>query len=106
MTIQELMNRAYATALAKGFYDPPKTPLEAHALIMAEVGEAVEAARTEMPPIHVWPDGKPDGECVELADAVIRIADYCRSRGWDLEKALELKLQFNTTRPYKHGKKI
>jgi hypothetical protein len=48
---------------------------------------------------------KPEGELVELADAVIRIADYCESKGWDLEKALQLKMNYNDTRPFRHGGK-
>lgn len=48
---------------------------------------------------------KPEGELIELADAVIRIADYCGARGWDLETAVELKMKYNETRSYRHGNK-
>lgn len=48
---------------------------------------------------------KPEGELIELADAVIRIADTCENRGWDLEQAIQMKMQYNKTRPYKHGGK-
>lgn len=41
----------------------------------------------------------------ELADAVIRICDMCGYLGIDLEKHIELKMKYNATREYKHGKK-
>lgn len=43
---------------------------------------------------------------IELADAVIRILDYCAYRGWDLENAIKIKMEFNSTRPYRHGGEI
>lgn len=51
-------------------------------------------------------DCKPDGILIELADAVIRIFDYCGSKNWNLEGAIKLKMAFNESRPYKHGKKF
>lgn len=41
----------------------------------------------------------------ELADTVIRIFDLCEGFGIDLETHIRLKLEYNKTRPYKHGKK-
>jgi len=41
----------------------------------------------------------------ELSDAVIRIADMCGYLGIDLEKHIELKMKYNATREYKHGKR-
>jgi NTP pyrophosphatase (non-canonical NTP hydrolase) len=46
------------------------------------------------------------GEAAELADVLIRIFHYCGKRGIDLGKAVQLKHQYNTTRPYRHGKVI
>ncbi len=43
---------------------------------------------------------------VELADAVIRIADLCGHLGIDLEAAIDLKMAYNETRPFKHGKRF
>ena len=41
----------------------------------------------------------------ELADACIRIFDLCGYLNIDLEKHIELKMKYNETREYKHGKK-
>lgn len=49
---------------------------------------------------------KPEGVAVELADAVIRIADLCGHLGIDLESAIDLKMAYNETRPFKHGKRF
>ena len=47
---------------------------------------------------------KPEGYAIELADAVIRIADLCGYMGIDLEAAIREKMAYNATRPHKHGK--
>lgn len=41
----------------------------------------------------------------ELADAMIRILDYCGAMEIDIEKHIKLKLEYNKTRPNKHGKR-
>ena len=40
----------------------------------------------------------------ELADTVIRILDLCGARGIDIEKHINLKLQYNRSRERMHGK--
>jgi NTP pyrophosphatase (non-canonical NTP hydrolase) len=109
MTINELVQEAFEMAKAKGWHDQPRTPLEIHSLIHSEVSEATEAVRDGLPPFTATlTDGKvltkPEGELVELADVIIRIADYCGSQGWDLSVAIETKMAYNGTRPYRHGK--
>lgn len=48
---------------------------------------------------------KPEGIPSELADIVIRVADLCGFYGIDLEAAIKEKMQYNASRPYKHGGK-
>lgn len=42
---------------------------------------------------------------IELADAIIRILDYCGYAGIDIDAAVERKHEYNKTRPYRHGGK-
>lgn len=48
---------------------------------------------------------KPEGTIVELADCIIRCLDTMRSRNVDIDWIVELKMQYNASRPYRHGKK-
>jgi NTP pyrophosphatase (non-canonical NTP hydrolase) len=50
--------------------------------------------------------GKPEGFPVELADAVIRLFGLAYEAGIDLPAAIEEKLAYNATRPFKHGKQF
>ena len=65
------------------------------ALVHSEVSEALEGVRKGCMDNHL-PHRKM--EEVELADAVIRIFDYCGAHGLDLGGALIEKLQYNKNR--------
>lgn len=93
LTISEMCVEAYETAKGKGWWDFPRTELECHALIHTEIAEATAAYR----------HNESEKQLEELADAVIRIADLCGRNGWDLERAIKTKMEFNKTRPYRHG---
>lgn len=41
---------------------------------------------------------------VEAADTIIRIFHTCAKRGYPLGQALLAKMEYNNSRPYKHGK--
>lgn len=41
----------------------------------------------------------------EIADAFIRLFDLCGGYDIDIEKHIELKRKYNSTREFKHGKK-
>lgn len=103
--LNEFCLKAYQNSLDHGFYDKPPTFLERMALIHSEVSEAAEEHRKGMANDHVYyENGKPEGIPIELADALIRIADFCGRNNIDLEKAIETKHEYNVGRPYKHGK--
>lgn len=124
MEINEMVKKAHENAVNHGFWNPPLDFGTAIALIHSELSEALEEEREGRP--MVWykcneADGvstcapqdetdclskKPEGVAVELADAVIRIADLCGHLGIDLDAAIRMKMAYNECRPYKHGKKF
>lgn len=132
MNINELCTKAYAAAKAKGWYDIPNVTFgDRIALCHSELSEALEEYRNpmsdDMGTYYRRADGvyvdastheyvamgerclglnKPEGVPSELADVVIRIADMCGFYGIDLHKAIEEKLAYNATRPYRHGHKV
>nr|DAI54881.1 MAG TPA: NTP-PPase-like protein [Caudoviricetes sp.] len=100
-------------------------PLEPHlilaqlALIQSEISEAVHAIQRgkQTPPFSLdfvnqnsvnfpkfFDDHLKNLFPVELADAVIRIADLCGVLGIDLERYIELVLKRNESRPPLHDK--
>ena len=108
MTIEELIAVAHANAVAHGWWDEDREPGTILMLIVSELAEALEELRDGHPlqEIRFGPDGKPEGFTVELADAIIRIGDMCGGYNLPLARALLLKLKYNETRPYKHGKAL
>ena len=104
MTLNELRDNAHKTAKEHGWHDEKIHPLAAHALIHSEISEATEEVRAGVD-FYIGIEGKPEGEAVELADAVIRIADYFGLKGWDLDQIVKVKMEYNKTRPYRHGGK-
>ena len=126
MTITELIKRAHDNAVNKGFYPEgeQKNIGELLMLIVSELGEALEAHRKnkfsgDSLEIYLKELNNPNvGDCSgifehyikytfedELADAAIRIFDMCGYLNIDLEKHIELKMKYNETREYKHGKR-
>lgn len=112
-TIRQVVDESHALSRRKGWYegyepgDFSRVP-EKLALIHSEISEALEAYRDN--PRHfakpcVAAQGKPEGFDIELADAVIRIADLCGWLGIDLGRAIMLKHAYNETRPHRHGGK-
>jgi NTP pyrophosphatase (non-canonical NTP hydrolase) len=110
MTFKELQERAYRTAVDKGWHDNPVSPGDRLALIHSEVSEALEAYRSSGK-LEVWydadsqPMGKPEGLWPELADVVIRIMDWAGSEGVDMVSVILEKMEYNEQRSYRHGGK-
>ena len=103
--IRMLQKEAHETACSKGWWEEPRTFLECIALIHSELSEAVESYR-KFGVLPSTDEITKDDLSVELADALIRIMDMCEYYNLDLEKALEFKMEYNKTRPYRHGGKI
>jgi len=52
-----------------------------------------------------WVKSKPEGFPIEIADLVIRVLHLCEWAKIDLEEMIKLKMEYNETRPYRHGGK-
>lgn len=131
MTIQELQHEAGRNAKDKGFNDGPVNIDRKLLMIVGEIVEAQNEMRNGHLPQEVYydavhleqalatlatrgvratpdnlpPGKKPEGFGIELADAVIRIAQLAEHVGIDLERLIELKMAYNATRPVMHGGK-
>lgn len=106
MTIDELMNESYQTAKDKGWVGDGRTVGDHIALMHSELSEALEEYRTRGIDYKInWDGEKPTGFVLELADVMIRIAQFCEEKGIRLENALRVKMDYNKTRPYRHGGK-
>ncbi len=104
--LKELGERAYANAVAHGFYDPPPSIPERLCLLHSEVSEALEAFRDGDMTLRISDVGKPEGFASELADIAIRLVDLARHTNIDLDEAVRVKMAYNETRPFKHGRKV
>lgn len=95
--INKYIEECHAIATEKGWWDYERNDGELIALMHSELSEALEAMRNH---------SHKEAIAEELADCCIRIFDYCGARNVDLEKALLKKIDYNKTRPYRHGKKF
>lgn len=101
-----LADEVHAIAKSKGFYEPPPTVPERLCLIHSEVSEALEAYRDGAEGLTLSDEGKPEGLASELADVVIRVLDMACYMGINIEQAIRLKIDYNRSRPFKHGRKV
>lgn len=93
----------------KGWWDSERSFGDLCSLFHSEITEAYEEYRnghevTETYFNDAKPE-KPEGVPTELADAVIRILDFCGYAGIDLQGIIEQKHSYNLTRAYRHGGK-
>ena len=75
--------------------DSPELLASKIALMHSELSEALEGLRKGKLDDHL---PHRSAEEVELADALIRILDYCARRDFDIGNAVAEKLAYNTTR--------
>lgn len=110
LTIKDVVALAYENSKNKGWHPEgeKRNIPEMLALIHSEISEALEEYRKPEANLQeiYYEKGKPEGFGVELADTVIRIGDLCGMLGIDLEKMIDTKIEFNATRPHRHGGKV
>ena len=111
-TIKELVAEVHQIARDHGWWDgDPRSFGELIVLCHAELSEAIEEYRSGHAPSETYytkdkqGNDKMEGIPSELADVVIRVMDMCGYYGIDLEAAILEKIQYNKSRPYKHGGK-
>lgn len=86
-----------------GFCDSERNVGEVIALMHSELSEALEAARQGYPKDEKLPQHS--NFTVELADTVIRILNYAGEKNLQLAQAILDKMEYNESRPHKHGGK-
>ncbi len=108
MSVGHLVAESHRTAVQHGWWDGARSAPEILCLIHSEISEALEEYRDGRDPreIRYSDEGKPEGFGIELADAVIRIADLCGYYGIDLSRLLQIKMEYNEGRPMRHGGKL
>lgn len=95
---------AYETSKSKGWYEPPERSFgDIAALLHSEISEAVEAHRHGNPQSTYIPEFSQIEE--ELADLIIRVFDYAGHNNVRLAQAVAAKMNFNLSRPHRHGGK-
>lgn len=115
--IPALMERAHQTAKQKGWWK-----FDDHGNVIASArnfGEMIALMHSELSEcLEEWRkpnngtfatyviNGKPEGIPIEFADLLIRVFDNCEAYGINLEAAILQKMEYNETRPYRHGNKL
>ena len=89
----------------KGWNEGERSEAEWAALAHSEISEAFESYRNGEALIYTSSAGKPEGAAIEYADALIRILHWFKRHGVDPRKAMQMKIEYNLTRPYRHGGK-
>lgn len=111
MEIGKIVREANDNAKRHG-WNEYLTVLEMLALIHSEISEAVEILRdtgNDFYKLRITrknKDFKPEGFPIELADIIIRTCNVAGRIDMNLEGAIREKLNYNKTRPIKHGRKI
>ena len=107
MTLNELAKRMHEMSVKHGWWIEERKFPEIIALCHSELSESLEEYRNGKPmDYRNGNDPKPEGIAVEMVDCMVRIMDYLAKEGVDIDAVMEEKLQYNETRPFRHGGKV
>jgi NTP pyrophosphatase (non-canonical NTP hydrolase) len=125
--LNQIAKELHESAIKKGFWENKKETGTLLMLIVSELSEALEADRkNHHADIATFENCQNADDILEndkeyyinqsfqawikdsfedeIADTFIRLFDLVGYLGIDLDKHIELKMQYNQTRKYKHGK--
>ena len=126
MELNELARQIHQNAKNKGFWNEKREMGTLLMLCVSELTEAMEADRRgkyanlesyekesnyvskygfEKKPSEIFERNIKDSFEDELADTIIRILDLCGAMNIDIEKHIELKMEYNESRSKMHGGK-
>lgn len=115
--LKDLTKDIHENACSHGWWSESRSFGEIIALCHSELSEALEEDRQGNPMVWFkkngkmetdlskWNGEKLEGVATEMADCIIRILDWCGRYKIDIEKVIEMKHEYNKSRPYKHGNK-
>lgn len=104
-SLREMTFEVFQLNVSKGWFEDNREFGTDIALLHSEVSEMLEAYRDGHIVGYDDEKGKPDDVGAEAADVLIRLLDTCQRYHIDLEFEYERKMNYNRTRPYKHGGK-
>jgi hypothetical protein len=102
----------HTTAIDKGWWDNDNGLFDPDCRNMGEIVSNFHAEVSEFWESYRKPEREMSTQCegfyndeIELADLMIRVMDLAAAKDYRLAQAIVAKMEYNRTRPYRHGGK-